>query len=75
MASAEEEGRRLFVGGLSGETTDASLRAHFASFFPVVLAEVSAPTWSSIQNYFEVSILQRQNRNLAPIVFSLERTK
>ena len=55
MASAEEEGRRLFVGGLSGDTTDASLRAHFASFFPVVLAEVSAPSWSSIRNYFEVS--------------------
>ena len=55
MASADEEGRRLFVGGLSGETTDASLRAHFASFFPVVLAEVSALSWSSIQNYFEVS--------------------
>ena len=60
MASAEEEGRRLFIGGLSGETTDASLRAHFASFFPVVLAEVSALSWSSIQNYFEVSWTPKQ---------------
>ena len=41
MASAEEEGRRLFVGGLNGATTDATFRAHFASFFPVANAEVS----------------------------------
>ena len=41
MGSAEEEGRRLFVGGLSGDTTDAGFRAHFASFFPVAHAEVS----------------------------------
>ena len=41
MGSAEEEGRRLFVGGLNGATTDATFRAHFASFFPVANAEVS----------------------------------
>ena len=41
MTSAEEEGRRLFVGGLNGSTTDANFRAHFASFFPVANAEVS----------------------------------
>ena len=41
MASAEEEGRRLFVGGLSVDTTDTAFRAHFASFFPVANAEVS----------------------------------
>ena len=41
MASAEEEGRRLFVGGLSVDTTDTAFRAHFASFFPVAHAEVS----------------------------------
>ena len=41
MASAEEENRRLFVGGLNGVTTDATFRAHFARFFPVANAEVS----------------------------------
>ena len=74
MASAEEKGRRLFVGGLSGDTTDASLRAHFASFFPVVLAEVSAPSWSSIQNYFEVSFSWTSKRKPRPYCF-LPRTQ
>ena len=49
MTSAEEEGRRLFVGGLNGSTTDANFRAHFASFFPVANAEVSM-TFSVLKN-------------------------
>ena len=55
MASAEEEGRRLFVGGLSGDTTDASLRAHFASFFPVANAEVSI-TFPDLNNFHVIRI-------------------
>ena len=38
--AAESEGRRLFVGGLHPTTTDYSLRAHFAQFYPVVEAQV-----------------------------------
>jgi hypothetical protein len=38
--SAEAEGRRLFVGGLSLATTDISLRAHFSTYFPVTDAQV-----------------------------------
>ena len=47
MASAEEENRRLFVGGLNGVTTDATFRAHFARFFPVANAEVSKTEFKS----------------------------
>ena len=39
--SRSDDGCRLFVGGLSMTTTDESLRAYFASFYPVMFAEVS----------------------------------
>ena len=51
LLSPEEEGRRVFVGGLAPCTTHHSLRAYFASYMPVVDAEVKT-TYEGVSRGF-----------------------
>lgn len=61
--SRSDDGCRLFVGGLSMTTTDDSLRAYFASFYPVMFAEVrSLNTWKS-GNYLKTCFSMGSGRH------------